>query len=366
LQGWVAARREAEQTRRRLEEQAAAWEGRGRGPGGLLDEAELPEAERWLAGPDAADLGTSPALPALVAASQQALLAARAAKRRLERRARRALAALALLSSSIALLLALIFIILPAARRAQAQGELITIPAGPALIGTNDPACEGCDREKPQQTITFTVPFAIERYEVSNRQYRLCVEDAACSAPQQPLGAQRLTDAAFSDHPVAGVRAEQAFAYCRWLGRRLPSELEWERAARGPAGRPWPWGSAPPDAARANLLYPADAKGMTQPVSSYPAGASPEGVYNLIGNVWEWTASPTTANYQNLATNVQGVWADGQPASLPTPGVLIQRGGGWKDALDRVTYRIPDNWYNATDEVGFRCAAGGAAPTWQP
>src|SRR5262249_3205693 len=141
--------------------------------------------------------------------------------------------------------------------------------------------------------------------------------------------------------------------YCRWIGRRLPTELEWERAARGQAGGQWPWGSAPLTARRANVQIVGETKGAN-PVNSHPEGASAEGVYNLIGNVWEWTAS-YEQDYKDYDMNE--VW-DGVPAPKLAKTFLVQRGGGWKDSLERVTQRSYISPASADSAVGIRCASG--------
>ncbi|MBU6335186.1 MAG: SUMF1/EgtB/PvdO family nonheme iron enzyme [Chloroflexi bacterium] len=127
--------------------------------------------------------------------------------------------------------------------------------------------------------------FFISRTEVTNAQYAACVAAGACTAPADTT---RYADPAYAAHPVAWVTRDQARAYAAWLGGRLPTGAQWLRACQGDAGRPFPWGDAAADRTRANVGEPADARD-TVAVGSYPAGASPEGVLDLIGNVWEWT-----------------------------------------------------------------------------
>src|SRR5262249_30431751 len=208
-----------------------------------------------------------------------------------------------------------------------ARGEMVSIPAGPAIIGTNNP--DASDEEKPQWTAMLPA-FKIGRFEVSNRQYSMCIRAGSCTPLYDP---SMFASTADPDRPAVGVTAIQAAAYCRWVGQRLPTELEWERAARGPAGGEWPWGSAPLTTARANVQIVGDPIG-SDPVNSHPDGASPEGVYNLVGNVWEWTAS-----YEQDYANYQAdVW-DGEPSAKLAKTFLVQRGGGWESSFERVTRR---------------------------
>src|SRR5262249_25967112 len=135
-----------------------------------------------------------------------------------------------------------------------------------------------------------TLPdFAIDAYEVSNWHYRQCVAAYVCGrTPDEAYNRDDLTK-----YPVVYVNAQQAATYCRWMGRRLPREIEWEWAARGAEARPWPWGTAPPDYTRMNVDFPPLGDGALEPVDSHPDGRTPGplGVFNLAGNVMEWTAT---------------------------------------------------------------------------
>ena len=154
------------------------------------------------------------------------------------------------------------------------------------------------------------------------------------------------------DHPVVQVSARDAAAFCAFYGLRLPSDEEWEYAARGADGRRFPWGDAPPEEdgrRRANFGTnkccapdPGDGYGRTAPVGRFPAGASPFGLLDMAGNVWEWTASPFP----------------GRPAEVAL------RGGGWGNNpyCLRTSYRHGNPPDIGLDMVGFRCAAGAGPP----
>ncbi len=156
-------------------------------------------------------------------------------------------------------------------RSAARLEELILIPAGPFLFGE-----EG--------ELRYLPPFSIDRYPVTIGRYAEFVREtghprpANWDRPEGPPGR--------ADHPVTGVSFFDATAFARWAGRRIPTEEQWEKAARGTDGRAYPWGD------RFNVRYlnsRAARKRGTTPVDLYPEGASPFGVMDLAGNVWEWT-----------------------------------------------------------------------------
>lgn len=125
-------------------------------------------------------------------------------------------------------------------------------------------------------------PFQIGRTEVTNAEYRDFL-DATGHRPAHPQNFLRHDGRALPDHPVTWVDLADARAYCAWAGGRLPTGVEWQWAAQGSDGREWPWG---PDFDPARCNGDSDA---TTPVDSYPAGTSPFGILDLVGNVWEWT-----------------------------------------------------------------------------
>ncbi len=198
--------------------------------------------------------------------------------------------------------------------------------------------------------------FQLDRYEVSVWQYNNCVLARVCSDIYAPTFDETVDDN-HDDHPVTSVNAFQAAVFCRWLGRRLPSADELERAARGTNGRPFPWLEADPDPTRVNGAIDgylsATPKG-TVPVDdpAFATGANPEGVFHLMGNVAEWTRTPTSCGL-----GCTELW-DGQQSEA-----LQLRGGGWA-----TLHLTPETWDTAITElrlweasetdidIGFRCA----------
>ena len=216
--------------------------------------------------------------------------------------------------------------------------------------------------------------FWIDQTEVTNQMYRQCVESGACSPPvalTSMAGDVYFSDPAFAHYPVIWVRWDQAAAYCRWAGGRLPTEAEWEYAARGPEGRLFPWGNTF-DPHRLNYCDrrcplapkdPAQDDGFaeTSPVGHYPSGISWCGALDMGGNVREWVG------------DWYGPYAAGavdNPSGPPSGDFHIPRGGSWLDLADNV--RSTNRGANATDyaehKVGIRCAVAADAPatTWVP
>jgi formylglycine-generating enzyme required for sulfatase activity len=217
----------------------------------------------------------------------------------------------------------------------------IPIPAGEFLMGSPDNM--GSGDEHPQHTVYLDV-FWIMQTEVTNAQYAKCVAAGACSAPDNT----HWQDAAYADHPVTNVDWNQANAYAQWAGGRLPTEAEWEKAARGTDGRTYPWGNEAPAALLANCCVFVN-ETETTPVGNYPAGASPYGALDMAGNVWEWTADWYDSSYysQSPAQNPTG----------PSSGdYRVLRGRAYWDDADvvRVATRNPKNPDLRSGFFGFR------------
>ncbi len=243
--------------------------------------------------------------------------------------------------------------------------EIVLVPEGEFLMGSdpgNDPYFWGA--EAPSHVVTVNT-FWIYRTEVTNAMYQACVADHACPLPDQSYAVMTKTyygAPAYADYPVIYVTYTDALAYCRWAGGRLPTEAEWEKAARGTDGILFPWGNRPPDARRANLCDRACARGEERengftdgypgpaPVGSFPTGASPYGAFDMAGNVWEWTSDWFQAAYYQKSpyNNPRG----------PTSGSRrVIRGGGWNNPAGgvRTVARASMPPAESRDTIGFRC-----------
>jgi formylglycine-generating enzyme required for sulfatase activity len=190
-------------------------------------------------------------------------------------------------------------------------------------------------------------------HEVTNRQYRLCVRAGRCLPPAEPY-ALASYDAGKWDLPVVFVTARQAANYCAWTHRRLPTATEWERAARGLNGSPYPWGSAPPDRTRVNAdvgghvptgLVPAEG-------AEYGAGTSRDGIVHLAGNAQEWTSTRAREDLESGRVERLGTWNGRDRVD-----VLLLKGGGWMLPAQLAQVSDPAAATHLGQQTGFRCAA---------
>lgn len=221
---------------------------------------------------------------------------------------------------------------------------MVLVPDGEFLMGSEDSDADPDERPAARLRVEG---FWIDRGEVTRGRYESCVEAAACTRPAGPA----TYDASRSDDPVTIVSWAQAVAYCRWVGKRLPSEAEWEKAARGVDGRRYPWGG-PFESERANAGYTAG----TESVGLHPGGVSPYGALGMAGNVWEWTSSL----YRPYPYDPH----DGREDPM-VRGARVNRGGSWyyEPWYARTTFRATaDHMYRRIGDLGFRCASSEALP----
>ncbi len=222
--------------------------------------------------------------------------------------------------------------ILAACRAAPAPPEgMVFVPEGPFTMGTDS----GRANEAPAHRVSLSAYF-IDRTPVTNAQYRACVEAGACQPPTNLASHTRpeyYGNPAFDDYPVLYVDWSRARDYCAWAGKRLPTEAEWEKAARGQDGRLWPWGDEP-DPSRANIRE--EGVGDTTAVGRYPTGASPYGALDMAGQVWEWVADRYDPDYyvQSPAIDPPG----------PSAGVRYVLRGGSLVKIIVVTHYPAKTW----------------------
>jgi len=232
--------------------------------------------------------------------------------------------------------------------------EMVLIPAGDFIMGSN----EGKENQRPAHTV-YVDAFYIDRYPVTNEEYKRFVDATGHPVPYYEVEwaewahlsdynwdpDDRTPPKGREKHPAVLVKWEDARAYAAWAGKRLPTEAEWERAARGTDGRRWPWGN---EFAQGRCNTKETKINSTTPVGQYsPESDSAEGVGDMVGNVWEWTSSlfrpyPYDAN-------------DGRE-SQEAEGWRVLRGGSWMNDLDtaRCTARL-DADFLFFNNVGFRC-----------
>lgn len=233
---------------------------------------------------------------------------------------------------------------------------LVYIPAGKFLMGAAADDKDANLDEKPQHEVSLDA-FWIDRTEVTNGMYAVCVAEGVCHKPADTNSSTRTSyydHPDYADYPVIDVDWFMARNYCRWAGRRLPTEAEWEKAARGTDGRAYPWGIQDPGCDLLNYGGIKGCVGDTSKVGSYPAGTSPYGALDMAGNVWEWVEDWYTDTYysQSPGSNPQG------PSSGTDELLRVLRGGAWGSSegfvhsADRLTGRSDSRG----STIGFRCA----------
>jgi formylglycine-generating enzyme required for sulfatase activity len=265
---------------------------------------------------------------------------------------------------------------------------MVLVPAGPFLMGLPDRDLLAEEHEKPQRTVELSA-FWIDVYPVTNARFGLFLaaggyDDPAWWHPDgwawRQKGRRRIRQPAMwgqggwdgPDQPVAGVSWYEADAYARWAGRRLPTDAEWEKAARGTDGRRYPWGDDWPIAALANFGLQV---GRTTPVGLYAAGVSPYGCHDMAGNVNNWTSDwywPAFGRYGLETGQLRDPHLDdARRLGLGADTVLaitdkVDRGGGFatgRECQEVLSCTRKVHWKPATREPwnGFRTAADGPA-----
>ncbi|MFO0724898.1 MAG: SUMF1/EgtB/PvdO family nonheme iron enzyme [Myxococcota bacterium] len=237
----------------------------------------------------------------------------------------------------------------PAAPPSAVASEMAGVPSMTFTMGDNN----GEPDEYPERSVSVSA-FRIDRTEVTNRAYKACVNARACDPgpflDDEVLGAD--------DHPVVGVTWLDADRFCRWLGRALPTEAQWEAAARGPEFRKWPW-SGGFDPKKANTSSDQDAFKLTAPVGSFPDGSSPFGLLDMAGNVAEWVAD----YYDPVFHRREGVKdvASVDPVGPTSGRERVVRGGSYREGahLLRVSSRRAQLPTESDNTIGFRCALSG-------
>ncbi len=224
---------------------------------------------------------------------------------------------------------------------------MVPVPEGTFLMGSQP--VEGDSDEIPQRTI-YLSSYSIDLYEVTHAKYANFLKATRRSPPVIPVFADDLSLITKPDLPVVGVSWEDAKAYCTWLGKRLPTEAEWEKAARGERGFKWPWGNVFEET-MANMTGQEDGYKYTAPPGKFEQGRSAYGLYDAAGNVAEWVSDWYDAAYYQT-----GPFRD--PKGPDTGKHRVYRGGSWDDSSSgvRTAKRYAAAPHQTSAVISFRCA----------
>ena len=241
--------------------------------------------------------------------------------------------------------------------------NMVLIPSGTFKMGC-DPDHNGgfsCVADSlPLHVVTLDA-YYIDMYEVTNVQYAECVAADGCGFPSRTASETRdsyFANPEFDNYPVLYVTWKDADAYCTWAGKRLPTEAEWEMAARGTKIQAFPWGDDDPTCTLANSFSNPDGNactGDTSAVGTYPKGNSVFGVADMAGNVWEWVSDWYAETYYSESPAMNPLGPDGSSNK-------VLRGGGWGGTWPNLLTagRTFDPDFNSSNDVGFRCAVSAA------
>ena len=223
--------------------------------------------------------------------------------------------------------------------------EMVHVPAGEFTMGSDSDA----------HTV-YLDAYYIDKYEVTNALYKACVDAGICDPPKESRSQTRSSyygNSLYGNLPVIKVDWFMADKFCKWRGAQLPTEAQWEKAARGNDSRWYPWGNEDIDCGKANYRhsfdYPGYCVGDTTTVGSYESGVSPYGVYDMVGNVAEWVADfydPTY--YANSSFN--------NPTGPSSGGQRVFRGDSWSTYGNVTTIRRGYNPSYSFNDLGFRCS----------
>ena len=265
----------------------------------------------------------------------------------------------------------------------QPKQDMVLVPAGDFMMGCNKAVDMECESDEKPYHKVYLDEFYIDKYEVTNEQYQLCVNVSRCRAAHYDDGSCWRTDSSSSNNwnqgvvsqefrggtnPVVCIDWSEAKTYCEYAGKRLPTEAEWEKAARGTDGRKYPWGNQSIASGQYGNFVDESAKrkysGLTiivngyddgyagtAPVGSFPLGVSPYGAMDMAGNVSEWCADWIDLNYYKNSPRLN-------PRGPLTGPYRSVRGGSWdfhpkhlRSALRGRNYIV-----NRLNNTGFRCA----------
>lgn len=237
------------------------------------------------------------------------------------------------------------------------RAPMVEIPTGSFPMGVPPGDRDGGRDEYPRHEVVLDT-FLIDQFEVTNGRYLEFIKSTGHRVPQNPTNPTRnlwqggtITES-LAERPVINVDWFDADAYCKWAGKRLPTEAEWEKAAKGISDRRFPWGNVEPTAKHLNYNQKWIGEKTLMPVGSYEAGKSPYGVYDIVGNVWEWVNDWYDARYYEKSPSKN-------PPGPQEGTKKVIRGAGWQNETPtvRIFTRVDSDPTMRNESTGFRCAA---------
>ncbi len=250
-------------------------------------------------------------------------------------------------------------------------GPMVFVPEGEFIMGCYGKTFRKCNEDRYKEVPyhkVFLDAYYIDKYEVTVARYAECVQDGGCKTPGYFPEEKKWDEPGTENLPVRFVDWQEAKTYCEWAGKRLPTEAEWEKAARGTDGANYPWGNRAPTCAYA-VMYVLKRKKPAcgakdehapWPVGSKPKGVGPYGAMDMAGNVFEWTADWWDREYYKNSPykNPPGPAAEPTQYSRNKRGLRVSRGGSYKEHPDLLLsfsrwILFPEKYY---EDVGIRCA----------
>ena len=237
------------------------------------------------------------------------------------------------------------------------RAPMVEIPTGSFPMGVPPGDRDGGRDEYPRHEVLLDT-FLIDQFEVTNGRYLEFIKSTGHRVPQNPTNPTRnlwqggtITES-LAERPVINVDWFDADAYCKWAGKRLPTEAEWEKSAKGTSDRRFPWGNVEPTAKHLNYNQKWIGEKTLMPVGSYEAGKSPYGVYDIVGNVWEWVNDWYDARYYEKSPSKN-------PPGPQEGTKKVIRGAGWQNETPtvRIFTRVDSDPTMRNESTGFRCAA---------
>jgi formylglycine-generating enzyme required for sulfatase activity len=232
------------------------------------------------------------------------------------------------------------------------RSDMVFVQAGKFWMGCDPKIHLNCSQDRQPYRLVYLDSFYIDKYEVTNEEYMKCVKNGAC-APADYNNLHSSDDFKGNLQPVVRISWGDANNFCKWAGKRLPTEAEWEKAARGTDGRKYPWGNEGINIKNCNLANPCWNSKSTLPVGGREWGASPYGALDMLGNVWEWVNDWYAWDYYKNAPN--------RNPPGPERGKLqgrVIRGGGWRLVQEVIFVYTREEMKpeEKHEDLGFRCA----------